>query len=217
MFQAAFDDAIAELDTLSEESYKDSTLIMQVMVTASQVVKRRTTLSLCTVPLEFNKARKKVQSSGETLNLSWQSKLSVQDWSDFGKLLTFLFWLLRDNHDQQNHFHHHHDDPHDYHNHGPPHHQHPLPAAEGQPHPLDLWHARRGRRETCRRWAQIWRWISLVDKKEIPSGACWKQRELQCLMNMGDGAKCMVIDQTGSSPPYSPPHLYYHPLPCKLF
>ena len=70
MFQAAFDDAIAELDTLSEESYKDSTLIMQVMVTASQVVKRRTTLSLCTVPLEFNKARKKVQSSGETLNLS---------------------------------------------------------------------------------------------------------------------------------------------------
>jgi len=31
MFQAAFDDAIAELDTLSEESYKDSTLIMQLL------------------------------------------------------------------------------------------------------------------------------------------------------------------------------------------
>ena len=70
MFQAAFDDAIAELDTLSEESYKDSTLIMQVMVTTSQAVKRKTTVSLCAIPLNFNKARKKVRSSGKTLNLS---------------------------------------------------------------------------------------------------------------------------------------------------
>ena len=29
-FIQAFDDAIAELDTLNEDSYKDSTLIMQV-------------------------------------------------------------------------------------------------------------------------------------------------------------------------------------------
>ncbi|KAK4906261.1 14-3-3 protein [Elasticomyces elasticus] len=31
MAQTSFDDAIAELDTLSEESYKDSTLIMQLL------------------------------------------------------------------------------------------------------------------------------------------------------------------------------------------
>lgn len=31
MAKGAFDDAIAELDTLSEESYKDSTLIMQLL------------------------------------------------------------------------------------------------------------------------------------------------------------------------------------------
>jgi hypothetical protein len=30
MAKTAFDEAIAELDTLSEECYKDSTLIMQV-------------------------------------------------------------------------------------------------------------------------------------------------------------------------------------------
>jgi 14-3-3 protein beta/theta/zeta len=30
-FEQAFDDAIAELDTLNEDSYKDSTLIMQLL------------------------------------------------------------------------------------------------------------------------------------------------------------------------------------------
>lgn len=37
----AFDDAIAELDTLSEESYKDSTLIMQVALVEMQKRLRR--------------------------------------------------------------------------------------------------------------------------------------------------------------------------------
>ena len=32
VFPQAFDDAIAELDTLNEDSYKDSTLIMQVAI-----------------------------------------------------------------------------------------------------------------------------------------------------------------------------------------
>lgn len=31
LFWQAFDDAIAELDTLNEDSYKDSTLIMQLL------------------------------------------------------------------------------------------------------------------------------------------------------------------------------------------
>lgn len=31
MYLQAFDDAIAELDTLNEDSYKDSTLIMQLL------------------------------------------------------------------------------------------------------------------------------------------------------------------------------------------
>jgi len=30
-YEQAFDDAIAELDTLNEDSYKDSTLIMQLL------------------------------------------------------------------------------------------------------------------------------------------------------------------------------------------
>merc|ERR1712129_463375 len=39
----AFDDAIAELDTLDEESYKDSTLIISCSATTSRSGPRRTT------------------------------------------------------------------------------------------------------------------------------------------------------------------------------
>ena len=98
IFQAAFDDAIAELDTLSEESYKDSTLIMQVHFhTLSQLVKDSH------VNLEFNKdERKKVESLKEKLNLSdslnfsantdrWSSNLVLKYW------LFYEYQLLRDN------------------------------------------------------------------------------------------------------------------------
>ena len=36
-FFQAFDDAIAELDTLNEDSYKDSTLIMQVRLSSQNI------------------------------------------------------------------------------------------------------------------------------------------------------------------------------------
>ena len=39
LYDQAFDDAIAELDTLNEDSYKDSTLIMQLL---------RDNLTVCT-------------------------------------------------------------------------------------------------------------------------------------------------------------------------
>jgi len=42
----AFDDAIAELDTLNEDSYKDSTLIMQLLRDNLTVSTRRNSL-LC--------------------------------------------------------------------------------------------------------------------------------------------------------------------------
>jgi len=51
----AFDDAIAELDTLSEESYKDSTLIMQLL---------RDNLSLWTSDLQEAESSKQEAAEG---------------------------------------------------------------------------------------------------------------------------------------------------------
>lgn len=53
----AFDDAIAELDTLSEESYKDSTLIMQLL---------RDNLTLWTSDM---------QDSGQLPHFNWCGRL----------------------------------------------------------------------------------------------------------------------------------------------
>ncbi|XP_054155165.1 14-3-3 protein epsilon-like [Oppia nitens] len=53
--KAAFDDAIAELDTLSEESYKDSTLIMQLL---------RDNLTLWTSDMQHNGDGDQKESSG---------------------------------------------------------------------------------------------------------------------------------------------------------
>ena len=58
--KAAFDDAIAELDTLSEESYKDSTLIMQLL---------RDNLTLWTSDMQG-------EGEGKKLNLEMEFRLS---------------------------------------------------------------------------------------------------------------------------------------------
>ncbi|KAG9297596.1 hypothetical protein G9A89_007671 [Geosiphon pyriformis] len=54
----AFDDAIAELDTLSEESYKDSTLIMQLL---------RDNLTLWTSDMQDNSEKPEVVKDEETI------------------------------------------------------------------------------------------------------------------------------------------------------
>ncbi len=58
MAKQAFDEAIAELDTLSEESYKDSTLIMQLL---------RDNLTLWTSDLQEDAGEIQKLSSGPTI------------------------------------------------------------------------------------------------------------------------------------------------------
>lgn len=68
--KAAFDDAIAELDTLSEESYKDSTLIMQLL---------RDNLTLWTSDMQ-GEGKLTGNGSWSLCKLSSSQKASLQGW-----------------------------------------------------------------------------------------------------------------------------------------
>lgn len=68
--KAAFDDAIAELDTLSEESYKDSTLIMQLL---------RDNLTLWTSDMQ-GEGKLTRNGSWSLCKLSSSQKASLQGW-----------------------------------------------------------------------------------------------------------------------------------------
>lgn len=68
--KAAFDDAIAELDTLSEESYKDSTLIMQLL---------RDNLTLWTSDMQ-GEGKLTRNGSWSLFKLSSSQKASLQEW-----------------------------------------------------------------------------------------------------------------------------------------
>lgn len=70
----AFDEAIAELDTLGEESYKDSTLIMQLL---------RDNLTLWTSDMQVcgAVAFAKVESTGYSKQRGWQPARTALAWS----------------------------------------------------------------------------------------------------------------------------------------
>lgn len=68
--KAAFDDAIAELDTLSEESYKDSTLIMQLL---------RDNLTLWTSDMQ-GEGKLTRNGSWSLCKFSSSQKASLQGW-----------------------------------------------------------------------------------------------------------------------------------------
>lgn len=71
LYVQAFEEAIAELDTLGEESYKDSTLIMQLL---------RDNLTLWTSDLQVS------------LTLSWSIKWFLCSFLRWGHLVTLLFY-----------------------------------------------------------------------------------------------------------------------------
>lgn len=84
MAKQAFDEAIAELDTLSEESYKDSTLIMQLL---------RDNLTLWTSDLQEDGGEDQVK--GEDSTRAEEAEVRVKH-LDVYVTLVFYFpiWLL---------------------------------------------------------------------------------------------------------------------------
>lgn len=86
----AFDEAIAELDTLSEESYKDSTLIMQLL---------RDNLTLWTSDLQ-DEAGEFLDLCFEQLHVSHHCSSQAAGWAPAscsflsGAVSCFLQWVL---------------------------------------------------------------------------------------------------------------------------
>ena len=79
--KAAFDDAIAELDTLSEESYKDSTLIMQLL---------RDNLTLWTSDMQAEGERAGFPGVADDIDVNHSKHVSMISFCNKNMILTFF-------------------------------------------------------------------------------------------------------------------------------